>query len=336
MRQIFWLLPVSFGAVVINTMPMWLAELKATAEISETLAGFLGSSLLLAAALSCALRLPYLTPGLGRVAVPLAFSVLATGTVDHPALLAVICLGLGVALGLLTRQALGRLSKGDVLQGVSTALAIGLCISLLVYLALPLFQVSPLWALAALSLALFSVRLDHNESNASPSLGLAHLPFGYLPFFALMGAYWSFIEIYATSLEESRSVAMWLLASLVASVAGSALAAKVPHPLRHLVGHLALSATALSGAIGYWIAAPLLLGISIVANGFFLFLFFPLYLSLQGERAAPAMALYLLGFAFGGLLGASIIALGGYTALAVAILLSPIPVWTVRPFPAAG
>jgi hypothetical protein len=66
----------------------------------------------------------------------------------------------------------------------------------------------------------------------------------------------------------------------------------------------------------------LILGSSIVANGFALFLYFPLYLGLAGVRATNAMATYLLGFAFGGLCGGLILEAGGYPALSAAILIS--------------
>lgn len=336
MSKLQILLPIALGAVVINTMPMWLAVLASGPNHSQTLAGGLGSCVLLAAAMACAFRLPYLTLVMARIVVPLAFAVLAADVDKHPVVLLVTCLVLGLALGALTQNALVRMPTGNVLQGLGTALAIGLFVYLFVYLALPVIQLSPLWVLCALSLTLFSVRLDSREANLISGSGLSGLPLGYLPFFALMGAYWSFIEIYATSLGDNGSVVNWLLGSLLASAAASALSARIPPSLRQPVGHFALGAAALTGAASYWVVTPIVLGASIVANGFFLFLYFPLYLSSQEGHATDAMALYLLGFALGGLLGAAIIGIGGYTALALAILISPLAVWVGRPFRAAG
>ena len=95
-------------------------------------------------------------------------------------------------------------------------------------------------------------------------------------------------------------------------------------PSRYRLGMrtLALLAAALTGAASYASPNLNLLGISILANGFFLFLFFPLYIASQEDQAPMAMAVYVLGFALGGLVGPFIVQLAAYQGLGLAIMVS--------------
>ncbi len=82
-------------------------------------------------------------------------------------------------------------------------------------------------------------------------------------------------------------------------------------------------AAAGSGAVTYAATAPWVIGVSILVNGFFLFLFFPLYLgSGHPTEAGARMANYLAGFALGGVFGAAIIGMSGFAALAMATALA--------------
>ena len=92
------------------------------------------------------------------------------------------------------------------------------------------------------------------------------------------------------------------------------------------VAAAALALAALTGALSYISPSRLLLGLNVLANGFFLFLYFPLYLSncgsSDGADAPSRMAFYLFGFAGGGALGAGLLAIAGYGGLAAAIALA--------------
>ncbi|WP_298851999.1 hypothetical protein [uncultured Ruegeria sp.] len=289
--------------------------------------------------LACAVPIRHQLLVPARIVVPVAFALLAVSTSTSIFFLATTCLLLGLALGVVTRQALGSLPTGiDLLEAVSVALAIGLAVSLVVYLVVPAVRLTTLSILALVSILL----LFTGSTTASSATGLAAtklftgLPFGYFPFFVMMGAYWSFLELYGQTLDAESGLAIWLLLSLLSGAVGSTLAGRLPENLWRWVRVVALIAAALTGAASYAFAAPVFVGLSIIANGFFLFLFFPLYLTSQGARAPQAMALYLVGFAFGGLVGAILIEFGGYTSLSLAILLSPLAVWANPSFGAVS
>ena len=86
----------------------------------------------------------------------------------------------------------------------------------------------------------------------------------------------------------------------------------------------ALLCAAISGAASYVAPTLTVLGVSVLANGLFLYLYFPLYLAEAGApgrqaNPGPRMAIYLLGFAFGGAVGAGILQLTGFPGIAIAI-----------------
>ncbi|MBO9436950.1 hypothetical protein J7394_22325 [Ruegeria sp. R13_0] len=138
----------------------------------------------------------------------------------------------------------------------------------------------------------------------------------------MMGAYWTFLELFGQTIGSAEAMSYWLLGSLLASAVGSWIAGVVPVFRTRIVRDVSLLAAGISGAASYVTSDMLALGLTILANGFALFLFFPLYLGLAGARATEAMAIYLFGFAFGGVAGALIVSLGGYYLLAATILVT--------------
>lgn len=319
------IIPIGFGAVVINTMPVWLGELASRPGVSDVMAGALGSLVLLSAALACAASAPRWADRTAGVIVPALLALLAVAPMLPLPLLVGACCGLGLALGAITGRAIRAAREtGAVLRPVSAALTLGLVASMAVYLMLPVLGPTALWLLFALSLALpvCGATPRNQPSKGRARLRAAGLPLRYLPFFVMMGAYWSFLEIFGRALGEADALQLYLLGSLMSGAAGAFLGGRIPPQLWPRVQAVALMAAATTGAVSYAAPNMAVLGVSILANGFFLFLFFPLYLASHGEDAAKAMAGYLLGFAFGGLVGAVAIQVGGYGLLALAILVT--------------
>lgn len=322
---------LGFGAVLINTMPVWIAEIARGYSISDTTAGLLGSVVLLTAAMACggltANRAATLA-GAAVVLVPLSLVVLAVPFASSASLSLIACVVLGGSLGVLTARALRESNHpAELQQTISHALALGLLTALLIYLALPLSGLNPLWCLAALSLSLLvatgSERLPHQDAGRIGTAFWSNFPLLQFPFFVMMGAYWTFIEIFASSLAAEGDLSFWLLGSLLTGATGSFLASKIGAK-KDTVRDGAFLFAAISGAISYCAPSFAILGISVLANGFFLFLYFPLYLAARsiGKEQAGAsirMATYLLGFAFGGAVGAGVLHLAGFAGLALAI-----------------
>lgn len=325
MKQLSILMPLGLGAIVINTMPVWLAVLADHPQVSEPLAGGLGSLVLLTVAAACVVPV-YVKAGLPlRLCTTAAFSFLAFGAGMPIAGLVLTCILLGLALGLVTKWALLALQQEDEpLKHVSLALSFGLIISFAIYLVLSAYSLNIMWLLAAISASLLIAPLERAPNAANRQLrgSATGLPLGYFPFFIMMGAYWSFLELYGQSIGAHDGLAFWLLVSLVTGAIGSFLAGLLPSRHRRQVQTFALLAAALTGAASYISPNLNLLGLSILANGFFLFLFFPLYIASYQDQAPTAMAGYLLGFAFGGLVGALILQLTGYPGLGLTILAS--------------
>ncbi|MEM1428475.1 MAG: hypothetical protein AAGG09_03350 [Pseudomonadota bacterium] len=323
MRERAIIVTLGFGSVLINTMPVWIGELARHPAISASAAGTLGSVVLLSAAVTCVGSGFGAPLRLQKALVPLCLILLALGAAMPVAVILGAACGLGLALGALTGRALAGLSGDPAsLRHVSAALSLGLIVSLAVYLALPVLGVPALWTIAALSLSLMRVGAPGPAAGTPPPWTALRsgFPIGHLAFFVMMGAYWTYLELFGEAFAQSEMLPFWLLASLLSGALGAHLAARIPPGGRRRVRGWSVLAAALTGAASY--AAPTLplLGASIVANGFFLFLFFPLYLDGSGAGAPRAMAAYLLGFACGGAVGALVIRAGGYPALAVAIL----------------
>ncbi|WP_152912658.1 hypothetical protein [Candidatus Rhodobacter oscarellae] len=323
MKPLPILIPLGLGAIVINTMPVWLAELASHQQVSEPLAGGFGSLVLLAAAVACVGPISGRFDYAARLCIPVSFAILALGERLPVIGLGLCCVLLGLALGLATKRALRGLQKVESpLELVSTALTFGLGVSFAIYLALFSFALNVMWILAGTSLILLLARSENASITVrrDQHLSSAGLPLRFVPFFVMMGAYWSFLELYGQSIGTQGGLALWLLFSLIAGAIGSFLAGRLPSRYGTGLQTFALLAAAVTGASSYVSPNLTLLGLSILANGFFLFLFFPLYISSHQDRAPAAMASYLLGFAFGGLAGALILQITGYPGLGLTIL----------------
>lgn len=328
---------LGFGAALINTMPMWIAEIAKSHAFSDTFAGLMGGVILLAAALSCGIGASGRVLGLARVAavlVPLCLVVFAVPVAPAYTGLAVVAsVCLGAAFGVLTAWALLEASVlGDLQRIISGAVSLGLMSALVIYLLIPLLGIRSLWALAVLSLSLVAaVGAEQAPVSHSPS-GHGHpflreFPVLQFPFFVMMGAYWTYLELFASSLEVSGDLSLWLLGSLLTGVCGSLLAGRIGTGSGKYLRDVALLCAAMSGAISYIAPTITVLGISVLVNGFFLFLYFPLYLSAHSTQRRDTdserrMAIYLLGFALGGVAGAGILQIGGFAGLAVAIAMA--------------
>lgn len=319
------LLAIVFGAVLLNTVPIWVGALARVHGLSDTVSGLHASLLLLSAASTCAGLIPFLNERSSAVLAFLALVILSAGPILEVFAATAACGALGLALGTLSRGALNCVSEdpGRV-RMLSVALTMGLVLSLCVYLVAPLLQVGPFSILTVLAVILFVPRWKGSTSRLSlrSALVLSRATLRMMPFFVMMGAYWTFLELFGQTIGSAEAMSYWLLGSLVASAVGSWIAGAVPVVRTRIVRDVSLLVAAISGAASYVISDMLALGLTILANGFALFLFFPLYLGLAGTRATEAMAIYLLGFAFGGAAGALIVSLGGYSLLAATILVA--------------
>ncbi len=316
---------LSFGAVVINTVPVWIGALGDYPALGDGLAGAFASLVLLSASITCA-GVGALKPSLAaRYMVAPALALLTFGQMLPAVVLAAICVGLGAALGALTRAALRAIALSDNgLQTISFAISLGLAASLVFYLLLPALGVSPLLLLLILSLPLLLLRFASIEADA-PDYHRSYPvgpPIRFIGFFVMMGAYWTFLDLFGVRFNDENAVNLWLLASLVSGACGSFLAAKLKNSWHANAQALALVVAAATGAASYVAPDLLIFGMTILANGFALFLFFPLYLLRAGEQMPQAMAGYLVGFSAGGLAGALLVEIGGYQTLAAAILTS--------------
>ncbi len=314
---------LGFGGLLINTLPLWIGELAAHPAISDQFAGAAGSLALVLAAVGCGgLWRGYLERwALLALFVSLLLFALTAGV--SPVMSTMACCGMGFSMGAVLSDAFRRGSDGKQQRLIAAATALGLVAALAAYFIIALTQMSIIWILAILSVVLFvsRPRADHHEKRTTTgaTFDLAGLPYRFLPFFVMMGAYWAYLDVFAAQLLAAGQVELWLLGSLISGAIGSALAARVTADMRQMVLQLSLVLAAITGAATYMTTNPNIVGISILTNGFFLFLFFPLYLATAPDQAAKRMAAYLAGFALGGIFGAALIQLGGYTALAVVI-----------------
>lgn len=319
------ILTVGFGSVMINTMPVWIGDLASGAGLSDGTAGAFASLVLLSASLAClGLRdAEYIS--LSKVAAPICLALLALSPPSAPLLPALACCGLGIAIGALTGRVISGLDgQSDKLAAISLALSTGLVVSLIVYLILPVLTLSSLWLLTALSLGMLAVRTPQMAPSSRFQWNhiTSALPVRYLPFFVMMGAYWTYLELFGARFDNAGQLPFWLLGSLVTGAIGAFLAARIPPSWQARTQAWAMVAAAVTGGCSYLAPNLALFGLTILVNGFALFVYFPLYLGTAGDKAPGAMAGYLLGFAVGGAVGSALIFSVGYTALAGAILLS--------------
>lgn len=318
---------LGFGGVLLNTLPLWLGHLVLHPMMSDQGAGVIGSVTLLLAASACGWinTRPFARWAWPVLMVSLLVFELTSGVSLATSVLA--CCAMGLSMGAALSAAFARIGNHENIQGlIATAMSLGLVMSLLVYLIVSLTPFTVLWVLLALAAFVFFAitkrPLDSSQITKRPALDLSGMPLRYMAFFVMMGAYWAFLELYGRRHLGVGNVELWLLGSLIASAVGSALAARVDATRFPAAMPICLALAAVTGAATYWTQSPGLIGASILANGFFLFLFFPLYLAFEPEQMPKRMALYLAGFAFGGVTGALFITIGGFGALSLAIALS--------------
>ncbi|MCG7625187.1 hypothetical protein [Epibacterium sp. Ofav1-8] len=325
---------LAYGGVLINTMPIWLVRLGDKATADETLPGILATVILLATAAGCAVGKVILARSLAAIAAALALiglTVLAV-VVDNMSqhTLVVAGGGFGIVLGLLLRKTLViMLQTHDPPRLVAEGVSVGVLASAVVLLADSIQGGGMLSFIAGLSivplcLAMARGRGLHAHTEVRYALERPWQHASFLVFFLGMGAYWAFLEAYAEYIGLG-SIGDWLLAGLMTSAMGAALASRLRSSIHRRMMLLSLLATAFSGGITYLATTPLTVGISICANGFFLFMFFPLYLGTgRADQAGPRLVVYLSGFALGGALGALAVVWGDFPGLAVVVAASGI------------
>lgn len=327
---------IAFGAVLLNTMPIWLAEMAGIAGIGTGATGLLASLILLVSAVACHGHLGARSAGIWQVCVAALVAGLGLlAAIGSAPAWAVFGTGaiIGAALGTLMAGALAELSATpDPTTSIGRAVGVALLVSLLCLVLVPVLggRIVPVLALGFLALAPFVWRPADTAAGPVPrlsrSLAMSHLHL--LPFFVAMGGYWAYLEVFAQN-RGLGAIVGWLAVSLVVSAAGSALAGVVAPKNRGAVASGALVLAALSGGLTYLAFTGPLFGLALLINAFFLFLFLPLYLGAPSPRGGRLvmpmrMATYLLGFALGGMAAAAIVATAGFTALALAIAITAI------------
>lgn len=318
---------LGFGGVLINTLPLWIGELGAHPRISDPTAGALGSVTLLLAAYACLTPHPARLVKLAWPGLILSLVVFAVSAGASAGLSAVACCAMGFFVGVaLSKEVSGPVEQSGGAGAVGAAMSIGLVLALVCYLVVATTEISALWLLALLAISLSFVRQPTRDGPGQIELYLrAELlaPFlWYMPFFIMMGAYWTYLDLFAARALAREHLEIVLLCSLITGAIGSALAGIVGENLRPSVLLLSLLLAAATGAATYLGDYPGIITFSILANGLFLFLFFPLYLVEASHSMSIRLAIYLAGFAFGGIIGAAIVAMAGYAGLSVALLLS--------------
>lgn len=325
MSRVSAIATLSFGAVFINTIPLWIGSLGRYPAVSEELAGVFASLVLVSAAVICADIGATRFSSTLRIGLSPAIALLAFGNAFPAVLLGFSCLAVGIALGSFTGNALHTLSKlGNSLKSIGIATSVGLSISVVFYLIVSFLGAPPLVLLLVFSLpiCLLPGALRSHKCAEKTFSEPFSIPFHYIGFFVMMGAYWAFLDLFGARFNDQEAVGLWLLTSLISGAVGSITAASVPQEWRRRIQTVGMLMAAVTGAASFLAEDVLFFGISILTNAFALFLFFPLYLESAGTRMPQAMGSYLAGFAVGGLAGALLVWLGGYLTLAIAILLS--------------
>lgn len=277
---------LGYGGVLINTMPIWLVWITAISDAGEALPGVLASVVLLTAAAGCGFGNRVMRNDLLRVTAFLVMLIPAlgvfSGTIAPAVLLSAGAL-FGLAFGLLLYLSLRvLLAIDESARAIGDTLADALVVSLTVLLIVTAYPHAILPILSALSLIPAAIAIVGRVSKGTePSDGtllrLGWHSLRFLGFFIAMGAYWAFLEVHADQ-RALGPISAWLFGGLLASAAGAALAACVPSRSRKRVMLLSMLSAAVSGGATYATAVPSIVGTSIRANGFFLFVFFPLYL----------------------------------------------------------
>ncbi|MDP5217355.1 hypothetical protein Q5Y75_09025 [Ruegeria sp. 2205SS24-7] len=318
---------LAFAVTILNTMPIWLAELAFKSGGSEVAVGLLASAVLVSAALGClfgssAMRPLLLRSAGGVVCGGLAGAAIAQ-TIAPPVLFAGACV-VGLLQGIVLALSLSRKhSEAAMLRMIGNGIAIG-CVTSFVLLAGTFAAGLPILPLLAALAGAQALLLQQQPPPLPGNGNTQRLDWArdliLLPFFICMGAYWTFLEIFAAE-QELGGLSGWLAASLLLSAIGSFLAGATPDRITSHARIAGLLLAGFAGCLTYLSQTEMLLGASILINAFGLFLFFPLYLD-RTDAPAAGMARYLLGFALGGGAGSLAIALGGYPALGVTVAAS--------------
>ncbi len=316
-----FLVALGFGGVLMNTLPLWIGEMAISSNVSDALAGAAGSVVLLLVAILCTILRSQRAAAWGGYTLVLSLLLFAFSVGSSKVLVLIACGGIGVSMGVVLSGAFAHLAQAEDPQGViSIAVTAGLIASLAAYLIVALTPISIQWVLVVFAVPVAIVCSAASENtDAHPdldALDIAPLPKSLIPFFVMMGAYWAFLDVYGAQYMERQALELWLLGTLLTGAAGSAAAGLVPQSYRRRMMGVALGLAALTGALTYVGLTGIALGLAILANAFFLFLFVPLYLVESQTQMAQRMALYLASFAFGGGIGALLLNFGGYTALA--------------------
>ncbi|WP_170766241.1 hypothetical protein [Ruegeria lacuscaerulensis] len=317
---------IALAVTVLNTMPIWLAELAEKSGISDVAVGLLASVVMLCSAVGCAIGADTRNKALLRGAGIVAFSgITGAATVQgiSTAVLFVGAGGVGLAFGVVLALPLSRsFTEAKVLRTIGIGMAIGCAASFILLVVVHVAEWSLLTFLALLSA--IQIILLFRKMPAQNYRNNGHFDWkrdiSLLPFFICMGAYWAFLEVFSAE-QDLGSLSAWLAASLLLSGLGSCLAGIVPNRLGLRAKIIGLLLAAFAGGLTYLSKTEFLVGMTILLNAFGLFLFFPLYLD-RTDTPAAGMARYLLCFALGGVIGSLAIAVGGYTALAAAVVLS--------------
>ncbi|MEM8575744.1 MAG: hypothetical protein AAGF48_14090 [Pseudomonadota bacterium] len=325
---------IAFGGAALNLMPVWLLELANKTGLGSIGSGLLASLLLATAAATCVLPR---SPGLpiATVLSALVALVLALGaTASHPApeavLLGAICVG-GALGGQLSWALATAPNDDDVLSRFASGTAIGAMIAFVLLFVNAIASISALVLLGCLAIVPFAA-LSQTRSLARAArqthAGGAVLAWAEAPFFISMGAYWAFLEIFATE-RGYGSLSVWLAWSLLASAAGAWVAGRLGC-WASTGTTVALTLAAGGGGLTYLAPNTTVAGLAILVNAFGLFLFMPLYLG--AGPATARLSSYLAGFALGGLSGGAVVAAAGYEGLAATVAVSgAIAIFTTRP-----
>ncbi len=317
---------ISYATTILNTMPIWLAELADKSGGTSTAIGLIASLVLTTAAIGCVLgsRVQHSRVVLfcgGIVCLGLLGASL-NPTFGQTVLIAGSAVG-GVASGVVLSVPLSlAINSRDMLRIFGHGMSFGCIASFVILAGTAATGVSLLPILAVLA-GVQVVALLWPESSDMPR---THLPVTWahdlslFPFFVLMGSYWAFLEVFARE-QGFETVSGWLAASLILSALGSFFASRVPDERRHRWRLFGLVLAAFAGGLTYLSFSEITLGMMILCNAFGLFLFFPLYLD-GTDAPALGMARYLMGFALGGGAGSLILVSGGHAALAGAIVVS--------------
>ena len=332
------------GSILINTLPVWLEELANRYALSPDHAGVLATLVLLGSGAACWARsvLRHWAIDLASAVLAVVLPVLALHA-SQLALGSVLAAGLvfGAALGVVLGRSFSAAFAGpDALKTISISLTVALLVSLVIVLVSAGLRLAAIGQIALCAAGYCGVLLL--LVWRPPSGGQAGMDYNwmpdwrtllYLPFFIAMGGFWAFVEIYgnAHAIAHIKEV---LAASYVVSALGSGCVVLIKRERGAFWLMMSLVLTAGAGGLAYLTVSFPVFAAMFLINSFFLFVFFPLYVSddasSQKSSNPPArVGLYLFGFAIGGAMAGVVIAQLGYSAFAALIVLSAVP-------PAAG